>query len=383
MIPSWLRSLPYLVLGLAAATASGQDFELDLSEDSSPAVQQEFRPTLAVLEVIATDGEAVSESRARQLETELLEAVGKSDRFQSVLTPAQAKAQLGETPSNCSELDCFKAARAKLKVHRVVRLTVQRSGAGSLVTVVGLDPSLPALTRASLDSAEKAEKTFMGVAGRTQGQRDRDFLRKLVPMSLSALKKLATANGKLIVDNRDPAVTVFVDGEPVGTGRVEVVVQRGTRTVSIDGSVYEPFTQAVTIEPLKSASVDVRLVAKPLARPVAQVSTSSTPVTKRPGLYLALAGAVAAAVGVGLGVSTQGVQQRIDAGGRPVEVTRAEAVSAQTNAVLANVLVAGGAVMVAGGITWIILTPSAPTTAGEPTDSPGPSGWTLQLGGNF
>lgn len=386
MLPNPLRSL--LALGLLAATAHAQELEVEVevevtSDDTS--VRQELQPTLAVLEVTAPDGDAVSVSRARQLEAELLEAVGKSERFQMVLTPAQVKSQLGETPA-CADLDCFKLARSKLKVHRLARLTVQRQGTGSLVTVVGFDPSLPTLKLAALDSAEKAEQTFLGLAGRTQRQRDRDFLRRLVPLSLSALKRLSTANGKLVVENRDPAVTVFLDGEPVGNGRVELVMQRGPHTVSIGSQVYEPFSQNVTVEPLKPAIVDVQLVAKPLATPVATPMTvvvSSTPLTQRPGLYVALAGAAAAAVGAGLGLSTLSVQSRLDAGGRPVSVTRAEAVGAQTTAVLSSVLLAGGAVLIGGGLIWVALTPVKRTQVGEPTESVGPEGCTLHLGGTF
>lgn len=375
------------VVGLLSTLAGAQEFELDLSEESTTeAVPAELRPSLAVLEVVAGDGEGVSAGRARQLESELLEALGKLELFQPVLPPAEAKTRAADVPFSCGDLDCFKALNAKLKVHRLARLTVQRQGAGSLVTLVAFDPAVPGeLTRVAIDSAERAEKTFMGVAGRTQAQRDRDFLRKVVPQLRSAFRKLATANAKIVIDNRDPAVTVLIDGQPVGTGRVEAVVHRGDHTVSIDGTLYEPFRQPVTVKPLETVNVEVRLVAKPLARPVVTQKDTGVPLGARPGLYLAIAGVAAAAVGVGLGVTTQGVQQRIDAGGSPVGVTRAEALSASTNAVLANVLIAGGAALAAGGILWVALTPSgqAGSTAGEPTDSPGPSGMTLWLGGTF
>ena len=369
---------------LWASLASAQEFELDLTEETAPAVPTTFQPTLALLEVVATGGDEVSSGRARQLEAELLASLRQGDQFQSVLSPAEVKTQLGELPASCTELTCFKAAREKLKVHRVVRFTVQRQGAGSLVTMLGFDPSVGELVRASFDSAERAEKVFRGVTGRTQAQRDRDFLRKAIPGLRPGLRKLGTANGKLIIDNRDPAVTVLVDGVPVGTGRVETIAQRGTCTVSIGGATYQPFSQAVVVKPQEITKVEVRLVARPLERVVAQRSTG-VPVGRRPGLYLAIAGAIAAGVGVGLGVSTQNVQQRIDAGGRPVTVTRAEALDASTHATLANVLVASGAALAVGGITWVLLTPSTrvDTNAAEPTENAGPSGWMLSVGGSF
>jgi hypothetical protein len=370
MLPNPLRSL--LAFTVVAAAAQAQELE------------EELRPKLAVLEIVASDGDSGSVGRARQLEAELLEAVAKSGRFQAVLTPAQVKSQLGETLS-CTELDCFKTARAKLKVDRLVRLTVQRQEGSSLVTVLGFDPSLPALRRAALDSAERAEPTFLGLAGRSRAERDRDFLKRMVALSLSAVNKLGIANGKLVVLNRDPAVTVLLDGETVGTGHVELVLQRGPHTVSITSTLYEPFTQTVSVEPLKVAEVDVPLVAKPVGTPAVaqlQVTYASTPIAQRPGLYVALAGAVAAAVGVGLGVSTLSVQSRIDAGGKPVAVTRAEAVAAETNAVRSSVLIGGGAALTAGGLLWVALTPVKRIEL-EPTESVGPQGCTLHVGGTF
>lgn len=367
----------WVLVSLLAASASAQEFELDLSDDSSaPTSPRELRPTLAVLEVGASDGDEVSTSRAKQLETELLSLLAKAEQFQAVLPPAP-------TAEHCADVDCFKRACATAKAQRGARVTVQRQGVGSLVTVLGFDPAEPQLIRVTIESGEKAEKTFMGVAGKTQAQRDREFLRKVLPQLRSAFKKLAVANGKVVVDNRDPGTPVLVDGEQVGLGRVEAVVSRGPHTVSLGGTTYEPYSQSVTVKPLETVSVELKLVAKPLTQVVTKKSTS-VPVFARPGLYLAIAGAAAAAVGVALGVSTQGVQQRIDAGGRPVAVTRTEAMNAATNAVLANVLVGGGAALVAGGITWVALTPSRDVApVGEPTDHAGPPTWTLSLGGTF
>lgn len=363
------------LLALVAVSASAQEFELDLSDDTpGPTSPQELRPTLVVLEVVASEGDDVSTSRAKQLQSELLASLNKGQQFQAVLGP---------TGDHCTEVACFKLASTTAKAQRAARVTVQRQGVGSLVTLLGFDPAEPQLVRVVIDSAEKAEKSFMGVTGKTQAQRDREFLRKVLPQLRSAFRKVAIANGKVIVGNRDPGTPVLIDGQQVGLGRVEAVVPRGAHTVSVGGPVYEPYSQAITVKPLETVSVELQLKAKPLTRIETQKS-ESVPVFARPGLYLAIAGVAAAAVGVVLGVSTQGVQQRIDAGGRPVAVTRTEAMGAATNAVLANVLVGGGAALAVGGITWVALTPSrANTTIGEPTDSPGPPVWTLRMGGNF
>lgn len=374
-----------LLLGLVAVASAAQEFELDLSGDSTPAAPAELRPSLVVLEVIATDAEPVSASRARQLETELLAALTKTEQFQSVVGPAAAKQGLGALPASCADFQCFQSAINKLKVHRAVRVLLQKQGVGSLVTLVGFDPALPEIVKSSIDSDERAEKTFFGVAGKTQAQKDREFLKKMVPLVQNTLKKLSTPNGKLVVESGDPGVKVLVDGEAVGQGRQDLIVQRGSHTVSIENSIYEPFSKDANVEPLKTATVDVKLIAKPVA--VKKVEKpSGTPLFKRPGLYLALAGAIAAGVGAGLGASSQAVKQRLATGEMPSPVTRTEAQGAATSAVLGSVLMGVGGAAVAGGIVWIILTPTpVDANAAEPTDAAlsGPSGLTLSIGGTF
>jgi hypothetical protein len=69
-----------------------------------------------------------------------------------------------------------------------------------------------------------------------------------------------------------------------------------------------------------------------------------------------------------------------------VGVTRAEAKAAQTNAILADVLVGVGAALVAGGVTWVVLTPTVgpvkkPTV--EPGESTGINGAVLSFSGSF
>ena len=85
--------------------------------------------------------------------------------------------------------------------------------------------------------------------------------------------------------------------------------------------------------------------------------------------------------------------KKIEAGGDPVGVTRAEAKAAPTSALLANILVGAGAAAVVGGVTWIVLTPTpgAPAAApvpktgtGEPIETnPTPTGAMINFGGSF
>ncbi len=388
------RIAPYLLV--FALPALAQDFEgLDLSGDEpTPQIANEYRPTLAVISVKAADKEDVSASRARQLEAELLKQLGQGDLFQTVTEPSQVRTQLAAefaAAEACIDYACFDALAKKLNVHRVVRLTVAKHGAGSMVEMYGFDPGFNEVLHVGQESGEKAEKSFLGVAGKSQAAKDKEFLKKMGGFLTQVQKRLSTANGKIIVDNADPGALVTIDSSEGGVGNVEAIVQRGVRTVKVTAKGFKPFEKSVTVEPAKDVTVQVTLEAIPLA-PVAQPVVKEGPsqnVFTKPGLYLALIGAGAIATGIAFGQSAQNVKTRVEAGGDPVQVTRAEAKGAPTQALLANVLVGAGAAAVAGGVTWIIVTlpPPAPTESVkpviEPTESVTPAGAMLRIGGSF
>jgi hypothetical protein len=394
-VSSFLRRTLFPLTCLVGISALAQGFELDLSEDKDKveAVSEELRPIIAVLAVVANDADEVTVNRARQFEAELTRQLTEANLFQSVLDVAAVKAQLGEgyaAAAACPSFTCYEEVAGRLKAHRLVRFTVQKQGVGSLVTGYGFDPALSEVLTQAQDSQEKAEKVFFGMAGRSQAMKDRDYMKKMSPFIGQFIKKLATPNGKISVDNAEAMAVVNVDGVVVGTGTLETIVQRGERKVTVTAPGYKPFEQTVTIEPGKTVEVKVTLIALPLETPQlvrAAPKPAGPSIFARPGLYLALGGVAVAAVGIGLGQAAQGVQARIDAGGSPVGVTRAEAKSAATHATLANVFVATGAAMAAGGVAWIILTPTASsrtsTGGGEPVDSIPVSGWMLSAGGSF
>lgn len=388
------RIAPYLLV--FALPALAQDFEgLDLSGDEpTPQIANEYRPTLAVISVKAADKEDVSASRARQLEAELLKQLGQGDLFQTVTEPSQVRTQLAAefaAAEACIDYACFDALAKKLNVHRVVRLTVAKHGAGSMVEMYGFDPGFNEVLHVGQESGEKAEKSFLGVAGKSQAAKDKEFLKKMGGFLTQVQKRLSTANGKIIVDNADPGALVTIDSSEGGVGNVEAIVQRGVRTVKVTAKGFKPFEKSVTVEPAKDVTVQVTLEAIPLdpvAQPVVKEGPSQNVFTK-PGLYLALIGAGAIATGIAFGQSAQNVKTRVEAGGDPVQVTRAQAKGAPTQALLANVLVGAGAAAVAGGVTWIIVTlpPPAPTESVkpviEPTESVTPAGAMLRIGGSF
>lgn len=376
---------------LMAAPAFAQDFELDLSEEKPPKPPPELRPTIAVLSVTAADKEEASIGRAKQLESELLKQLAQSDDFQTVMEPSlvtktlEADAAKAET---CNDWGCFEALAKQLKVHRVVRLTVAKAGAGSEVTVLAYDPGFSELLTLQQDSGEKAERSFLGVAGKSQAQKDREFIKKIAPFLKTAMAKLATANGKISVDSPEASAAATIDGAEAGIGSFEAIVQRGKHVVKVAVAGFEPFEETVTVEPLETATVKVTLKAKALEAPppvaVKQEATGK-PLYQRPGLYVAVAGAVAVGVGIAFGQMAAGVQKQVDAGGDPVGVTRAAAKAAPTQAMLANILVGAGAAMIAGGAVWVILTPTTTTTTSveQPGETTTTTGAMFGVGGTF
>ncbi|MBL8914769.1 MAG: PEGA domain-containing protein [Archangium sp.] len=386
-----------LLIGLLLALpAAAQELELDLTgEEKQPEIPPEMRPTIAVLSVKAADTEEVSAGRAKLLETEFIKQLQTSDRFTTVMDPSGSRLGLGADfakTDTCGEFACLEAGAKKLKVHRLVRLTVQKHNAGSLVTMYGWDPGFNEVLVVSQESGEKAEKTFLGVAGKTQAQKDREFLRKMSGFINQVQKTMSIPNGKIVVDNPDPSALVLLDGVEQGVGNQEVIAQRGSRTIKVTSAGYKPFEQTVTVEQGKQIDVKAQLVAIPIeVVEVKKVVVEEVSIFARPGFYVTLIGAAAIATGIALGQSAAGVQAKLNAGGDPVGLTRVEAKAAPTNALLANILVGGGAAAMAGGITWIIvsLPPPPPkvvpkTGTGEPTETVTPvPGAFISVGGSF
>lgn len=375
---------------LLAAPALGQDFELDLSEEQPAKPPPELRPTLAVLSVTAADKEDVSASRAKQLESELLKQLAQGDDFQTVMEPSLVAKNLeGDAGKalSCNDWGCFEGLAKQLKVHRVVRVTVAKAGPGSTVTVLAYDPGFSELLTLEQGSGEKAERSFLGVSGKSQAQKDREFIKKISGFLKSSMAKLATPNGKISVDSPEASAAATIDGVEAGIGSFEAIVQRGNHVVKVAIAGFEPFEETVKVEPLQTATVKVTLKAKALEAPppvAVKQEAPGTPLYQRPGLYVAIAGAAAVGVGVAFGQMAMATQNKVNAGGDPVDVTRSAAKSAPTQALLANILVGVGAAAIVGGGVWVFLTPTASAAAVEPGEAPATAtGAMLGFGGTF
>lgn len=356
---TWGALPALLLLGWAVRAAAGEpqlELELDLSAPKPP---RELRPTLLVLGVSAADDDAASAERATALEAELFRALDRSEDFRAVLAPSTL-ARLGDRASrarSCADYACFDETARALQADRAVRLTVERSSSGSLVTLYGYDPGFSAIVTVAQDSPARSTRT-----ARSRAQQNREFLENVGPFLRSSLAKLGTPNGRLSLRCADPGAAVTVDGVAAGLGAQELILQRGLHTVRVTSAGALPFEAQVSVIALQTTRLDVRLDPKP-PDPASLPPAPPAPLLRRPGLYVAAGGVVLAIVGVILGQIAAGVGATLSQGGDPVGVTRAQAKAATAEATLANLLVPMGLVAAAGGATWVLLQGPLPSTA--------------------
>ncbi|MBL8957225.1 MAG: PEGA domain-containing protein [Myxococcaceae bacterium] len=394
-----LKTLAVFTLVFMPLGALAQDeLGLDFSEAKTPA---EFRPAIAFVGVTPEQAEEPLAVRAKLIEAELLKSLNESERFGTVKAPVDV-AGVSTTARKCHDFACLEALAEKLGVHRIVYCTLAKAGPGTVLSINGFDPTLPAVLPATVESGEKAEKAamggFAGIAGKSQAQRDKEFLAKVRGPFAEMLKHIATPLGKMAVDVIEQnAVTTWKNRE-LGTGSFEKALPVGSYEITVRTDGYEEFATTVTIEPLKKAEVKVTLVAKSIERPPEPVVATEpeTPLYQRPGVYVALAGAVLVGVGLAMGAMAKSTENRAvdgDLDGR-IDITRAQANGARTQALLANVLVPLGACVFAAGALWAFVVPlvfnksvapKAPTGPGSPGDPAEGSGFgaAAMFGGSF
>ena len=218
------------------------------------------------------------------------------------------------------------------------------------------------------------------------------------------LQKVSTSLGTLKVVPSVAAASVEVLGRALGTGTVEKQVPAGTLRVKVTAPDYLPFEADVVVEAKGNAELNAQLAPKASALPppsrvepepavpaVKSPAAPSTPVYKRPGLYVALGGVAVLAAGLVVGISAKNIEKKAkDASGGIANVTRGQAIAAQRNGKIGTGLIAAGGAIAAGGVLWFSLEPVFATgpKAKAPVKEPGaPSGEPLALmftvGGEF
>lgn len=393
-----MTSKAFAVMLLLPLAASAQDeLGLDLSEEKTPA---QFRPAIAFIGVTPEQAEEPLAVRAKLLEAELLKAINDSERFSTVKTPVDA-AGVTTTARKCRDYACLDALAEKLGVHRIVTCTLAKAGPGTVLTINGFDPTLPAVLPTTVESGEKQEKAkiggFAGIAGKSQGERDKELLAKVRGPFSEMLKQIATPLGLLSIDVIEQKAVTRIKGKELGSGSFQKPMPAANYEVEVTSDEYLPFSQAVTVEPGKKVEVKVSLVAKPVDRTLEPiVETEPAPVFyKRPGVYVALVGAILIGVGFTFGGIAKSTENRAvdrDPADGIIDITRSQANTAKTQALLANVLVSVGGVALAAGAIWAFVIPMIPTKSGGARPS-GPSspgdpegsgfGFSAGLGGTF
>ena len=373
--------VPSLLLAfalLAPAPATAQGLGLDLSEENPTLVADpsagspELRPSLALLAVsaLAEGGEPrkAEVARAARLGGALLAAAQLTGWFSTVLTPDEARTALAERAGEvaaCESAECLQELAAALGVERVVNIRLEFGAAG---------PGLRAWSLARGDSEARETVVEPSAAGR-------GFERRVALAWKPLLEGLSTRLGLLAVRSISPRATVSLGDRVLGVGSVEEPVPAGRHTLKLLENDSLPFETEVVVEPGGSAEVEAKLVPRPRApematAPLSTSQTGTAQLWRRPGLYVAAAGAIALASGIGFGVSAGSIEERAgDADGDGIrDITRAEALTARSHAMLANVLVGVGAAALTGGGLWFFLEPAPTLPRPEGADEPGESG---------
>lgn len=397
------RALLLVFFAASSTTALAQDelgLGLDLTEPSTPA---EFKPALAILGVVpvpaSPEEAALLNSRAGSVNIALLPAAMQDEPFSRVMSEEDAKAALGadfEKLQKCVAVECLEEIAQKLDVDRVITGQLTQSGGETKLSLIGYDRGLKQLFNAEAESAEKAMKKqlrgFSGLGGKSQAQKDREFLSRTNGPVYALIGNLKTALGAIDVRSYEPDVEVSFNGRKAGRGNFVKYVAAGDYAVHAESPSVLPFDTKVTVESAKTAEVALTLVARPKANPAvtaAERPSNSSPIYTRPGLYVALAGAVALGVGAMLGSNAKGIERRATDGDGDgiLDITRAEANNAKSSGMLGTILMGAGGAAVAGGVVWMFVAPgtaSSKTVDGpvvEPEGSGG--GFTVGVGGAF
>lgn len=358
-----------LALALALPTIAGaqEELGLDLTGETT-----DLRPTVAVVGVDLTEGNPKRDTWVLgYIGTLITSNATKGGQFATVMKPEAVAQKLGDKYAEalkCVEDTCMVELASELGVERVITAQLSHAAATSSLR-------LNAFTRATLS----VETKTVEVKGPPRG----DFFKS----ALVALRPLfQSISGKLARIKVTPSVAeaqVTLGDRDLGTGVVDATVSAGTYLLKASADGYLPAQQQVELEEGGNAEVELKLVRgraptqvaglnvgggekDPLASAAREPAPAKPggpfqagPYLSHPGTYVGAAGVVALLAGAGLGASaamTQGRMKDTDGDG-VLDITRRDALSAQSSALIANVLFAAGAVGIAGGGAWLFVAP--------------------------
>lgn len=372
-------------------TAPPQDmggFGLDLTGDT-PRV--DMRPTLALMGVSvkpagggpATMPGSSDAALTERIASTLLMEVRKSGSF-NVLTPDEVRTKLGVGYADalrCTEAECLERILRKLGAERALTAQLTASPKETVVRVIGFSRAQRSVEVADVESdGPPRDELQTAIADNAQ----------------PVLQKLSAPLALLKVSPSVATAKVALGGVELGTGIIEKKVSAGTYLLRVTADGMAPFERDITLESGGALDVPVSLSTlqpgmkvagayeDPDLAPGVRSSAGGGPALwSRPGFYVALGGLAAIAAGAGMGASAQSVAARaVDANGDGVlDITRGEAMAAERNALLGNVLMGVGGAVAVGGAVWMFVAPGPrPATASA---GAGGMGLTVVAGGTF
>ncbi len=197
-----------------------------------------------------------------------------------------------------------------------------------------------------------------------------------------AMKELETL-GPLIphvtVNAPASATSVTIDGKPLPAGAwgTAVEIDPGTHQVHAEGKDVAPFHESITLAEKESKTVTITFgdkAAPPPPPPPPKVAEKPSRVAP-----LVVAGVGGATVIVGLAFGYMAISGKKDACGDTKLCEPAALEDARSAARTSNIVTGVGAAVLVGGVTWYLLTPSAPkeTARVAPMFGPGFAGAAL------
>jgi len=380
-------TLAAAMLPLVAAAQEG--LGLDLTSDT-----MDLRPTLAVVGVDLAEGNPKKDGWVLKYIGTLISAnAAKSNLFLSVMKPEDVAQKLGDKYAEavkCAEDACMAELANVLGVERVLTAQASHGATDSIL-------KLNAFSRGAVE----VQSTTVDVKGPPRG----DYFKKTLLALKPVFQSLSTRLAHLKVAPSLDTAKVMLGDRQLGIGTVDVKVSAGTYALKAE---VEGFAgqQQVSLEP--GGTADLQLEMQPVREsapkavaaagtgskappapstspirppegpgeegPLANASASRAPAPapagkggpfslesylKHPGTYVGAAGVVALLAGAGVGAVAGAAGGRmVDANHDGVlDITRSDALAAQNQAVIANVLFAAGAVGLAGGGAWLFVSP--------------------------
>lgn len=362
-------------------------FGLDLTGDT-PRI--DLRPTLALIGVAVkpsgggpiTAPGATDRALAERITSTLLGEARKSGSFQ-VLTPDEVRTKLAlgyADALRCAEPQCLERILRQLDAERAL--------------IIQLTPAVKE-TQVRLIGFSRAQRSVETADVENEGPPRDELQTAIADNAQPMLQKLAAPLAVLKVTPTPATAKVLLGGVELGTGAIEKKVSAGTYLLRITADGMAPFERDITLEPGGALDVPVSLSSlQPGARVAAYEDPDMAPgvrasagggpaIWSRPGFYVALGGLAVVAAGAGMGAMAQSVGARaVDANGDGVlDITRGEALAAERNALLGNILMGVGGAAIAGGAAWMFIAPS-PRPASAAVGSGG-MGLTVVAGGTF